>query len=124
MNSEAKNTNEFLLETAKIPGLVIFRNNCGALPDKRGVFVRFGVANAHGGSDFIGWFHGRFCAFEIKADKDNTDPERLEKQQNFIDQVTNSGGFAGFVKRPEDVKLILSGIGCRTLSDYPKDRLK
>lgn len=123
MHSEAKNTNEFLIAAGKIGGLVVFRNNCGVLPDGRGGMVRFGVANAHGGSDFIGWYYGRFCAFEIKADKDKTNPERLAKQEHFISQVIGAGGFAGFVKRPIDVKDILCRIGCTILKNYPKERL-
>ena len=124
MNSEAKNSTDFLIAAGEIKGLVVFRNNCGALPDGRGGMVRFGVANQHGGSDFIGWYYGRFCAFEIKADNDKTNPERLAKQEHFIAQVVNSGGFAGFVKRPIDVKNIIDGIGCRVLKHYPISHLK
>lgn len=123
MNSEAKNTNDFIIAAGKIPGLVVFRNNCGVLPDGRGGQIRFGVANQHGGSDFIGWHNGRFCAFEIKADKDNTHAARLAKQENFIRQVIGSGGCAGFVRRPDDIRQILIGVGCVRLKDYPKERL-
>jgi len=123
MNSEAKNTNDFLIAAGKIPGLVVFRNNCGVLPDKRGGSVRFGVANQHGGSDFIGWFNGRFCAFEIKADRDNTNPARLAKQEHFIRMVIDAGGCAGFVRRPDDIRQILAGVGCTVLKSYPKSWL-
>jgi len=109
MNSERLNSNLFLVAAAEIKGLVVFRNNCGVLPDGRGAMIRFGVGNECGGSDFIGWYNGRFCAFEIKADKDNTSPERLKKQENFIQRINDIGGCAGFVRRGEDVARILTG---------------
>jgi len=122
-NSEALNSREFELAAGQVPGLVVFRNNCGVLPDNRGGMVRFGVGNDCGGSDFIGWYYGVFVAFEIKADDDGTDPKRLAKQENFIAQVISAGGRAGFVRRPVDISLILSGKGCVRLKDYPRDRL-
>lgn len=131
MNSEAKNTNDFEIESGKTEGLLVFRNNCGATKDMTGRPVFYGVGGPSarnresiGGSDFIGIYYGRFCAFEIKADKDNTKKERLLKQENFISVIIKNGGFAGFVRRPIDIKLILSGKGCTKLSEYPKDRLK
>ncbi len=123
-NSEAFNSRQFEIHSGDVPGLVIFRNNCGVLPDGRGGMVRFGVGNDCGGSDFIGWYQGRFCAFEIKADEDNTDPKRLRKQENFIAKVIESGGYGGFVRRPADIALILERKGCVRLADYPKERLK
>lgn len=122
-NSEAFNSNLFEQSSADIPGLVVFRNNCGMLYNEHGIPTRFGVANQCGGSDFIGWYNGLFCAFEIKADKDNTQKDRLTKQENFIAQVNAAGGFAGFVRRPIDIQLILTRQGCVKLSEYPKARL-
>jgi len=121
MNSERLNSNLFLVAAAQVKGLVVFRNNCGVLPDGRGSMIRFGVGNECGGSDFIGWFNGRFCAFEIKADNDKTNPVRLKKQENFIRMAITAGGYAGFVKRGEDVGRILSGQGCTILKDYPRE---
>jgi len=123
MNSEALNTLQFLIAAGTIPGLVVWRNNCGVLKDERGGMVRFGVANGHGGSDFIGWYQGRFCAFEIKADKDNTAGHRLELQEHFLKMVIDAGGLAGFVRRPSDVARILAGRGCVQLKDYPREWL-
>ena len=121
MNSEALNTSQFLIAAGKIPGLVVWRNNCGVLKDERGGMVRFGVANGHGGSDFIGWYQGRFCAFEIKADKDNTNATRLKLQEHFLRMVIDAGGLAGFVRRGSDVARILDGGGCVSLKSYPKE---
>lgn len=132
MNSEAKNTNEFLIAAGKIKGLVVFRNNCRTCRDETtGQLLFFGIGGPTqtnreglGGSDFIGWYMGRFCAFEIKADKDNTKKERLAKQEHFISMVVNDGGYAGFVKRPIDILLILSGQGCTILKNYPISHLQ
>ena len=123
MNSEAKNTNDFLISAGKIPGLKVFRNNCGCLKNEAGKWTRFGIGNDIGGSDFIGIYKGRFCAFEIKADADNTDAERLAKQENFINIIIANGGLAGFVRRPADIIPILNGWGCTRLADYPLERL-
>ena len=122
-NSEVFNSNLFEQSSAEIDGLVIFRNNCGMLYNEHGIPTKFGVANQCGGSDFIGWFKGTFCAFEIKADRDNTKPETLAKQENFIARVNAAGGLAGFVRRPIDIQLILQRQGCVKLSEYPRDRL-
>ncbi len=122
-NSEALNSREFEIAAGITPGLVVFRNNCGVLPDARGGMIRFGVGNDCGGSDFIGWYCGRFAAFEIKADQDGTDAKRLARQENFIAQVIAAGGVAGFVRRPADVAEILAGRGCVRLREYPRERL-
>ena len=83
-------------------GSRVFRNNCGALRDRNGTWVKYGVARP-GGSDLIGWtpvvitpeYFGRtlaiFTAVEVKKD----DKARLTpEQENFIDVVTKSGGIA------------------------------
>ncbi len=131
MNSEVKNLNDFEAHVIDYQGLIVFRNNCGALTDATGRTVFYGVGGPSprnrkglGGSDFIGWFEGRFCAFEIKADNDNTDPERLRRQENFLRRVVEAGGLAGFVRRPLDIADILAGKGCIVLANYPKERLQ
>jgi hypothetical protein len=130
MNSESKNSNDFENAAAKIKGLLIFRNNCGVLRDDHGRPVFYGVGGPSprntkglGGSDYIGLHNGRFCAFEIKADADNTSAERLAKQQNFLRVIITMGGCAGFVRRPADIHAILEGRGCTILAHYPRERL-
>ena len=141
-NSEAFNSNLFEISTAKFDTLTVFRNNCGCLWDATGRPVYYGVAGptprhqeTMGGSDFIGWqsvtvtpeMVGQqlavFCAFELKADDKETEPKRIAKQENFIAQVNAAGGFAGFVRRPIDISLILTRQGCVKLSEYPRERL-
>lgn len=90
-------------------GARLFRNNCGAFKDSRGVWVKFGVANP-GGSDLIGWtpvvirpeMVGRtvaiFCAVEVKAEKGKVTLE----QAHFLGQVRESGGIAFVARSSED----------------------
>jgi hypothetical protein len=81
----------------------IFRNNVGALKDKSGRLVRYGLQK--GSSDLIGWttkeINGQriavFTAIEVK-DKGRPTPEQL----NFIAQVKAAGGIAGIARSPED----------------------
>jgi len=106
-------------------GCVLWRNNNGALLDRRGIPVRFGLANdskkineVFKSSDVIGiaW-HGRFFAVECKEPFwrwGGTDEERA--QLAFICDVRERGGFAGFACHPDHVSLILiSGYGAYQL---------
>jgi len=141
-NSESFNSNSFEFSTAQFDTLSVFRNNCGMYYDPTGRPVFYGVAGptprhreTMGGGDFIGWqsvvvtqdmvgkWIAVFCAFELKADEGKTDPKRLAAQENFIAKVNAAGGFAGFVRRPIDIQLILTRQGCVKLSEYPRDRL-
>ena len=82
----------------------IFRNNNGALKDKNGRLVQYGLGN--GTSDFIGWttktitedMVGRsvaiFTAIEVKA----SDKKPSEEQQKFINLVKKNGGIAKIYK--------------------------
>jgi hypothetical protein len=83
----------------------LFRNNCGALMNKQGTWVKFGVASP-GGSDLIGFVPravtskdiGKtiavFAACEVKIPGNKLTKE----QQAFLDMVNASGGI-GFVAR-------------------------
>lgn len=62
-----------------------------------------------GGSDLLGWTkNGHFLAVEVKVEGKRTDPDRLEKQLNFIRQINNSGGIAGICKNEEDAIKLFS----------------
>ena len=100
----------------------LFRNNSGVFIDKRGVPVRFGLANESKNlnksiksSDFIGVTQvkiephmlGRtiavFTAVEVKSPgwrPDNS--ERTKGQQKFIDIIRSWGGIACFAKCGQD----------------------
>ena len=101
----------------RIPGVVAWRTNVGAVSaDHKGKrrFVRFGFA---GLSDIIGWkeeprekwtgqHHARFLAVELKTGTGKLTPQ----QQGFLDLVNKSGGI-GFVARScEDIAAEL-GVG-------------
>lgn len=85
-------------------GAVTWRNNSGCLKDARGIPVRFGIGNP-GGSDLIGIYKGRFCAFEVKTAKGKA----TEAQLNFIGAVIRNGGIAGVVRSVEDALQLLRG---------------
>lgn len=126
MNEEAV-TSHTRLEFAKIGPL--WRNNVGVLPDRRGVPVRFGLANESAkmnqeikSSDWIGatpvtaylqscgWVTlGVLTAFEIKRTGWIFDPgdAHVVAQAKFHEIVREAGGFAGFVTKPEDIHNII-----------------
>ena len=92
----------------------LFRNNSGAFQDKRGQWVRYGVANP-GGSDLIGWRSVRvtqdmvgrtlavFAAIEVKQEKKKPTVE----QAQFIEAVKSAGGIAGVAHSPEEAAALL-----------------
>lgn len=79
-----------------IPGLVLWRNNCGVLPMPDGKRIRFGVGNP-GGSDLIGCYHGRFIAIEIK-----TPHGKQTNDQRLFQQVVERNG--GIYLMPRSVE--------------------
>jgi hypothetical protein len=93
----------------------LWRNNCGALQDKRGRWVRFGVASP-GGSDLIGWTTVKirpedvgkefavFTALEVKTAKGRVKKE----QQQFIDNVQLSGGIGAIVRSADEAQSVLT----------------
>lgn len=126
MNEEAV-TSHMRLAFAPIGPL--FRNNVGVLLDRRGVPVRFGLANESANmnkeiksSDWIGitpvtaylqscgWVTlGVFTALETKASNWTFRPgdQRAVAQSKFHEIVREVGGFAGFVTKPEDIHGII-----------------
>ena len=93
----------------------LWRNNCGALQDKTGRWVNFGIASP-GGSDLIGFktitvgpeHLGKrlagFAAIECKSKSGRI----REKQQIFIDNVKLRGGLAGIARSVEEAKKVLT----------------
>jgi hypothetical protein len=100
------------LECPKI-GARLLRNNSGALQDKKGRWVRFGVGGT-GGSDLIGWrsvtitpdMVGAKMAIFVACEVKSSGGKPTKEQENFISAVQNAGGI-GFVARSvEDVSLL------------------
>lgn len=97
-------------------GVITFRNNVGALIDREGRTVRYGVCNP-GGSDLIGWRTVRvtprmvgddiavFLACEVKAPDGRTTPA----QENFLRVVREAGGIAILARSPEQAIAALKG---------------
>jgi len=78
-------------------GCMIWRNNTGVLPDRRGIPVRFGLCV--GSSDLIGIApDGVFIALEVK----NAIGQPTTAQMRFIDAVRAHGGRAGIARSAQD----------------------
>ncbi|MDZ7904623.1 MAG: hypothetical protein U5N55_01655 [Cypionkella sp.] len=79
-------------------GCLIFRNNCGVLPDRRGIPVRFGVGG-NGGSDLLGICpDGKFLSVEVKTALG----QPTDAQLHFIAAVIARGGRAGIARCAQD----------------------
>jgi hypothetical protein len=95
-------------------GVTVWRNNCGILPDRRGIPVKFGVANP-GGADLIGFQKVKiteshlgmtlavFTAIECK----DVGGKLSAHQLNFLNHVKASGGIAGVAFSPDEAAALL-----------------
>ena len=112
---EAKVQQLVRLEAAK-QGVILWRNNVGALPSENGRIIRYGLANDSGkvnrvlkSSDLIGITPvvieprhlgrkmGLFTAIETKAsDWEWTHTDREQAQLNFLQLVVANGGIGQF----------------------------
>lgn len=100
-------------EEAPSLGLILFRNNSGAMTDAKGRSVRFGLGNdsqalcrKRKSSDLIGvWSpYGVFIAIEVKRPGWTfKGTPREVAQQNFINEINESGGIAFFASSWKDV---------------------
>jgi hypothetical protein len=89
------------LEYLKLRGAFVWRNNTGALKDKKDRPVFFGKV---GSSDIIGLLPGgRFIAVECKAPGGRLSNHQIE----FLTQIENMGGLAIIARSVEDVEKIL-----------------
>ena len=122
VKSEGAIQNEVRIQTAKM-GWRMWRNNVGALIDKRGVPVRYGLANDTKemnkrikSSDLIGFrplliqhHHvgktiAQFVAYEIKKDGWKFKGDEHEMAQlKFLSLVTSNGGHAKFINNVDNI---------------------
>lgn len=101
--SEANIQNDILIALSKA-GATVWRNNTGALQDKTGRLVRYGLCK--GSSDIIGiCSDGRFLAVEVKK----TTGRVTDDQLRFIEAVRAKGGRAGVARSVDDALRILEG---------------
>ena len=127
MTSETAIANQTRRDFAFIGPL--WRNNVGALLDKRGVPVRYGLANETKDEnqrtkssdligitptlitqEMVGSIIGIFTALETKKSDWVFDPnpkQRDTAQLNFHNIVRGAGGFAGFVSDPNQIHAIV-----------------
>lgn len=108
MNETSSLVRPALLYGSQI-GMRLFRNNVGALQDRNGQWVQYGLCK--GSSDIIGWtptiiqpdMVGRnvaiFTAFETKVGKRATTVE----QGAFIAALRDAGGIAAVVLSLDDI---------------------
>lgn len=94
----------------------LFRNNVGALQDRTGRYVTYGVGNP-GGSDLLGWVTvivteemvgmklAVFTSIEVKRRGEHPTPEQLD----WLAMVTDAGGRAGVAHSPEEAQEIIDG---------------
>jgi hypothetical protein len=110
-------------EAAPRAGYMLWRNNCGALLDERGVPIRYGLANDTPAlnkrlksSDLIGWratlvtpdmlgtYVAVFASFEVKeAVWTYKGTEREKAQESWLHLVAKDGGIARFITSEEQL---------------------
>lgn len=127
MRSESEIQQLVQIEAAK-HGMILMRNNSGALKDANGRVIFFGLGNIskkHGQNskssdligittvtvtpDMVGKQIGIFTAIEVKEESWKPSPtdQRERAQRNFIEWVKSRGGIAGFVNSVEAFKKLL-----------------
>lgn len=114
MDSESALLYRLLIHCSEL-GARLWRNNCGQLQDKRGRWIRYGVANP-GGSDLIGYLPvtirpehvgqtlAVFVAIEGKSDTGTLRPE----QRQFLKVVQGHGGLVCVARDESDADLLLA----------------
>ena len=103
VRSEANVLNDCMIALSKA-GAKVFRNNTGALKDRDGRLVRYGLCP--GSSDIIGVTKdGLFIAVECKTYKGKP----TEKQLRFLECIRSMGGRAGIARCADDAVRILNG---------------
>ncbi len=104
------------IESSKIKGVRLLRNNCGKFQDKRGMWIQFGVG-APGGSDLIGWktveitaeMVGKRVAVFLAVEVKSRNGKLTEDQLSFLTAVRNAGGIGLVPYSIEDAMEGLSG---------------
>lgn len=119
LGSEGRQQSLVMLEAAE-KGIHLWRNNVGALPDKSGRYVRYGLANESEkqnkmikSADLIGWEPvviqpwmvgykiARFLSVEMKEEAwTYCGDEHEQAQQAWVELVLSAGGRALFATGP------------------------
>lgn len=111
MNDETSRQNRIRIALSE-KGILNFRNNTGALKDKNGRLVRYGLCK--GSSDIIaikpvlitpemvGQTIGQFVAIEVKTPTGKPTKDQL----NFNKQISDKGGIALIARDVDDIENI------------------
>lgn len=103
-----------LQDAAALMGVTLLRNNVGALQDKHGRWVTYGLGL--GSSDYIGWTSvtvtqemvgEKIAVFTAVEGKREHGGVVSDKQERFIEKVLEAGGRAGVARNVEDLKTIV-----------------
>lgn len=117
MNAETAIVQEIRLAVGGQPGARLFRNNVGALEDKTGRWVTYGLCE--GSADLVGWRTVKvtpemvgahvavFLAIEVKR-PGGRGP--TEAQDAFLTAVARAGGRAGVARSAADAMAIADGL--------------
>lgn len=103
MSNENIVQSDILLAIGRVPGMIAWRNNTGALPDKSGRVVRYGLL---GSPDILACYRGRFVGIEVKS---RTGKQR-EAQVNFQRAFERAGGTYVLARSVDDVLTAIQAI--------------
>ena len=114
---ESEVMQRIMMEAAK-NGVILWRNNSGALTDKEGRLVRYGLGNSSiktnatfKSSDLIGIMpDGKFIAVECKRSDWNhkiVEGSREDAQWAFIKFINAHGGVAGFCSSVTEFEMLI-----------------
>lgn len=104
MKSEAEIVNEVLLSLGSMPGVRVWRQNTGALENREGRLVRFGVK---GSADISGIVspEGWRLEVECKSSTGTLTPE----QRRWLDMIDERGGISFLTRDAQDARAQLDG---------------
>lgn len=95
-----------LMEYLAYKNVMVWRNNSGALQDRRGRLVRFGKV---GSSDILGVQGGTGKIIAIEVKRPGLSYKPTPAQLEFLQSIHDHGGLAGIATCTEDVDRILAG---------------
>ncbi len=110
MRSESEIQAEARIKLSALPGVTVWRNNVGKLPDANGRWVEFGLCKGSSDliglrsvlitPDMVGTVIAQFVAVECKTAKGR---ER-DEQVRFREFCSRAGALALVFRGPEDIK--------------------
>jgi hypothetical protein len=101
--TETDRTGLILASITHLPEGAFWRNNTGALRDKGGRLVRFGLK---GSADVLGCYKGRFVALETKTPEGRQSPDQVKFQK----WVERAGGIYAVVRGPGEALEVLARV--------------